>query len=159
MFSRRMVVIARDHRLPAMLTYTNRMGVPVLSILMQSCIVFFIALITIVAIPDFFTRLVSQVNLVIEGYNILQAVASMTWIVYSIVLLLLPLMAIWRKKTTQSANTSYLLLWIMTLVGCLAALIGLWDTLFISWVPSLIPNSPWSILIAGITLLSLAAGW
>ena len=159
MFSRRMVVIAKDHRLPAMLLCTNRIGVPVLSILTQSCIVFFITLITIVAIPDFFTRLVSQVNLVIEGYNILQAVASMIWIVYSIVLLLLPLMAIWRQKTTRPTKASYLLLWGMALVGCLAALIGLWDTLFISWVPSLIPNGPWSILIAGITLLSLAAGW
>ncbi len=159
MFSRRMVIVAGHNWLPTRLVQINRAGVPIFSILAQCSILFVVTSITVIAIPNFFANLVSQANLVIEGYNILQAVASMIWTVYSVVLLLLPLLALRLRKAARPGKVGSMLLWTMTLTGCAASLVGLWDTLLASWIPSLIPNSSWAILVAGITFFSLASGW
>lgn len=159
MFSRRLVIVACNHRLPARLLYVNRFGVPIVSILVQSSIMSFITFITVVAVPNFFAKFISPANLIIENYNIIQAVASMTWTVYSIILLLLPLLAIWQQKAARPGKIGSILLWSITLTGCAASLVGLSDTLLASWIPPLIPNDSWAILIGSITLLSLACGW
>ncbi len=159
MSSRRMVLVARHRWLPSTLIYVNRSGVPIISIIAQSSITLAITFTTAIAIPIFFAKFISQGNLVIESYNIVQAVASLSWTVYTMLLLLLPLLALWRQKTQRPGKAGRVILWTVASVGCVASLVGLWDTLFVSWVPSLIPNSTWSILIAGITFFSLAIGW
>src|SRR5579863_10172999 len=79
LFSRLLVIVARDRWLPQRLTRVNRYGVPALSIVIQGVIVAGTTLITFVVVPIFFSRLVPPDQLAFDIYNMLLASASALW--------------------------------------------------------------------------------
>ena len=79
MFSRILLIVAEDRRLPAMLTRINRHGVPVSSIIVQSVIVAIVTLLSFVIVPSIFGGLIRPQDLAYDIYNILQAGTSAIW--------------------------------------------------------------------------------
>ncbi len=159
MFSRFLLIVAKDSHLPQGLTKINRYGVPIRSILLQSAIVAIVTILCYVAVPSFFATFVKPDDLALETYNVLQAVASVVWVVSCIQLFVLPLWFVYRKAQERSPKHAQVLLWLMSSVGISASAIGIWGTISSSWLPTLIPSQRWGYIILGVTFLFLASGW
>ncbi|HJT59408.1 MAG TPA: APC family permease, partial [Ktedonobacteraceae bacterium] len=84
MFSRLLVAVAEDRRLPTGLAKINRYGVPMRSIIVQATIVAVVTLLSFVAIPGIFEYIIPPADLAFEIYNVLQASTTLVW-VFSIV--------------------------------------------------------------------------
>lgn len=160
MTSRMLVVVSSDRRLPVSLTCMNRYGVPVRSILCQGAIIIAVATLALVFAPGLFITNYNSANMASIIYNLLQGSASVLWTISTIQLFGLAL-ALFFSVRERAAMTR----WQRTLMLCLpcigigASLIGIWDTIASSWVPTLLPDTRWTEWIVGITLLSLLAGW
>ncbi len=160
MFSRFLNVVARDSHLPRFLAHVNSSGVPLPSILVQTIIIATITILSYVIVPSFFAPFIKPDDLSLATYNVLQAVASMVWVVSSIQLFVLPLVLVsWRKSRGRVSKKAYILLLFMCCLGIGASAIDVWDTVSSSWIPNLISNQHWGIMVLGITALSLAIGW
>ena len=208
MFSRFLSRVAQDSNLPRLLTRVNRAGVPIASILVQTVIIATIAILCYVIVPTFFSQFMKPDDLALATYNVLQAVASIVWVVSSIQLFALPLVFLYRVSkqgkvhlegqqmlateprvlttgvpTIQDGNiptdirgvlvgvgvstvtrvsgegVHVPLLLIMSCIGIGASAVAIWDTVSSSWIPNLITNGHWGILVLGVTVLALAAGW
>ncbi len=161
MFSRLLSCVSQDSNLPQFLTRVNRAGVPIPSILVQTGIIATIAVLCYIIVPTFFSQYMKPDDLALATYTVLLAVASIVWVVSSIQLFVLPFVFLHRNKTQehQLSRKAFILLLIMSCMGIGASVVGIWDTVSSSWLPSLIINSHWGVIVLGVTVLALAAGW
>ncbi len=161
MFSRFLNRVAKDANLPQLLTRVNRAGVPIASILVQTVIIATVAILCYVIVPTFFSQFMKPDDLSLATYNVLQAVASIVWVVSSIQLFALPFVFLYRNKMQEHrlSKKAYALLLIMSCVGIGTSAVAIWDTVASSWIPNLITNSHWGILVLGVAVLALAVGW
>ncbi len=160
LFSRILYIVAADRRLPAMLTRINRHGVPVSSIIVQSVIVAIVALLSFVIVPSIFGGIIHTQDLAYDIYNILQAGTSAIWSFSTAVLFVFVLTLIqYHKQQFQVSVKQRIFLIGLAFVGITASLVGIWVTISSSWVPTLIPNSRWAILVCSVIVLTLAIGW
>lgn len=158
-FSRLLVVVAQDRRLPVALTKLNRRGVPVTSIIAQSSLAAIITILSLVILPVLFGSLIRPDDLANAIYNILQAAVTVIWVCTIIQLFAFVLWLLYRRKNhLATARGQRWLLLLCSIAGCAAALIGIWSTISSSWLPNLIPNANWTIIILGVTILSFAIG-
>ncbi len=159
-FSRLLVVVAQDHRLPASLVRTNRYGVPVLSIIVQSAIVALVSVLSLVIIPALFGTFIHPDDLAFAIYSVLQASTTVVWVCTIVQLFVFVLwFSFHRKKRAQLSKRERALLLSMSIISIGASLVGIWATISSSWLPNLIPNKNWAILVLGVTLISFAIGW
>ncbi len=168
MFSRLLYVVAQDRRLPKALTKQNRHGVPVYSIVVQGGIVAGIAILSFVGIPTVFGTLIRPENFALDIYNILLASATAMWAFSTAMLFFFVSLMIFKhtKKAPHAAlhrikigKREKSILLAMSLLGTIASLLAIWSTVSSSWIPNLISNSQWSILVLGSIVLSLIIGW
>ena len=160
MFSRILLIVAEDRRLPTMLTRINRHGVPISSIIVQSVIVAIVTLLSFVIIPSIFGGLIHSEDLAYDIYNILQAGTSAIWSFSTAVLFIFVLTLIRRRKQQFKVSVKQRIFLIgLSFVGIAASLVGIWATVSSSWVPTLISNNRWAILVCSVIVLTLAIGW
>ncbi|MEO8971777.1 MAG: amino acid permease, partial [Ktedonobacteraceae bacterium] len=160
LFSRILLIVARDHRLPVALTRINRHGVPVNSIMVQSVIVALVALLAFVVMPSLFGGIIRPQDLAYDIYNILQAGTSAIWSFSTAVLFIFVLTLIRRRDARFKVSTKHhIFLFCLSFVGIAASLVGIWATVSSSWVPTLIPNNRWALLVWSVIFLTLAIGW
>jgi diguanylate cyclase (GGDEF)-like protein len=160
MFSRILIITAQDRHLPIALIRINRHGVPVLSIITQSIVVVVVALLSFVIIPSLFGSLISPQDLAFDIYNILQAGTSAIWSFSTAVLFIFVLMLIYRRDAQFKVSLKQRVFLIgLSFVGIAASLVGIWATVSSSWVPALIPNDRWTLLVCSVIILTLAIGW
>ncbi len=174
MFSRLLVVVAENRRLPAPLARVNRFGVPVLSIVVQAAVVALVTILSLVVVPVFFGTLIHPDELAFAIYNVMQAGTTVVWVCSIIQIFVLVMLLLYSHKrwaeTSESVGASRVesgwvgpcgrpLLLMISLIGIGASLIGIWATISSSWLPAVIPNGRWAMLVLGVTIISLAAGW
>ncbi len=160
MFSRLLVVVAQDRRLPQSLTKLNRHGVPILSILVMGAVSIAVALVVFIVVPDFVSNATDSANIANEVYNLLQAEGSILWTLSTLFIFLLSLnLALRRMRKMRLPTRQRLTVSVVSLIGIVSSGIGICDTIMASWVPSLIDNGRWmTIIIVGLAF-SIAAGW
>ncbi len=159
-FSRILTIVAKDSHLPMALTKINRYGVPVRSIIVQMTVIAVVALLSYIIVPSFFASFVKPADLAFEIYNVLQAVAATLLTVSSVQLFVLPLWFLHHAKQQERvARNACILLWVVACTGIGASVIGLWSTASSSWIPNLLSNEHWAIIVLGTTFLFLAIGW
>lgn len=160
MFSRLLVAVAEDRRLPTGLAKINRYGVPIRSIIVQAAIVAVVTLLSFVAIPGIFEYIISPADLAFEIYNVLQASTTIVW-VFSIIQMfaLVPWCIFRHRRRVHTSTMQRLFLLSMFAIGIIACCISIWSTISQSWLPALITNQRWTILVLGVTGIALAAGW
>ncbi|HVB22441.1 MAG TPA: amino acid permease [Ktedonobacteraceae bacterium] len=160
LFSRILLIVACDRRLPASLTQVNRHGVPTNSIIVQSTVVAIVALLAFVVIPSLFVGIIRPQDLAYDIYNVLQAGTSAIWSFSTAVLFLFVLTLIRRRDTHFMVSTKHrIFLFGLSFVGIAASLVGIWGTVSSSWIPSLIPDNRWAILVWSVIILTFAIGW
>ena len=159
LFSRLLVVVAQDRRLPAALTAVNRSGVPVRSIVVQALVVAIVTLLALVLCPLLFGAFLHPGELALAIYNVMQAATTVIWVCSTIQMFVSVLWLLARRgRHLQVAGGQWLLL-VLSLLGAGASLVGIWATISSSWLPALISNKNWAILVLGVTLLSGLTGW
>jgi diguanylate cyclase (GGDEF)-like protein len=161
LFSRLLVIFAQDGTLPSPLKMINRFGVPVRSIIVQALIVAAVTLVSFVCIPLLFTSVANPNQLAFDIYNVLMAGASALWSCSSAFLFFFAIaLCVRRKDRTMrlSLKRKRIALVVLSAIGILAALIGVWSTISSSWLPAQIPNPRWAILICGVVILSFGLG-
>lgn len=158
-FSRLLVVVAQDGKLPAALTKLSRRGVPVNSIITQSSLAAVITILSLVILPVLFNAQMQPVDLANGIYNVLQASVTVIWVCSIIQLFVFVFWLLYRRKNrlVASRRQRWLLL-LCSIIGCAASLVGIWGTISSSWLPSLIPNANWTIIILGVTTISFLIG-
>ena len=160
MFSRLLVVVAQDGRLPSSLLKLNRHGVPVRSILVQGSITLCAALLSFVVIPDLLGSLINPANLASEIYNVLLASASALWALSTAFLCLFVLwLAFRRMRKARTARVHRIFILAISLTGATSSGVGIWATFTSSWLPTLLDNNRWAVLVVGSVALSIAIGW
>ncbi len=159
LFSRLLVVVAQGRRLPAALTVVNRSGVPVRSIVVQALVVAIVTLLALVLCPLLFGAFLHPGELALAIYNVMQAATTVIWVCSTIQMFVLVLWLLARRgRHLQVARGQWLLL-VLSLLGTGASLVSIWATISSSWLPALISNTNWAILVLGVTMLSGLAGW
>jgi diguanylate cyclase (GGDEF)-like protein len=163
-FARVFVFVARDRRLPARFGSINRYGVPVYSIIWQSSIAAAATLLIFIVIPVLFGSIIQPLDLSTDICTLLQAGTEIIWVSSIIELFILALKQLYRINTYKGQLgrqqlIEQILLTIAALVGIGASLISLWYTISRSWIPHLIPDNWWMVLVIGIISLPFMFGW
>jgi diguanylate cyclase (GGDEF)-like protein len=63
-----------------------------------------------------------------------------------------------RKNRLATSRRLRRFLLLCSVAGCAASLIGIWGTISSSWLPNLIPNKDWTIIILSVTIFSFLVG-
>lgn len=160
MFSRLLVVVAQDGRLPSGLLKLNRHGVPIRSILVQGGITLCATLLSFVVVPDLLGSLINPADLANEIYNVLLASASALWALSTAFLCLFVFWLTYRRmRKARTARAHRLFVLGISVVGAISSGIGIWATFTSSWLPTLLTNNRWAVLVCGCVALSVTIGW
>jgi amino acid transporter len=148
-FARLIFVSGLDRRLPRMLSHVNANKVPDVAVLAQTVVAALFALLAFVILPSA-SGGGDPVEVQTRIYDVLQAAVTVIWCV-SMVVLFVDVLIILRRYAAQFeqrrlANPA--VFWVCSVVGALAALIGIVSTLSGSWTP-LISNDAGSISVVG----------
>jgi amino acid transporter len=159
-YARILFVASVDRRLPIGLGKLNKSRIPSNAVIFQTCVAVVFTILGFVVLP-YIVRLDSPVNLSNEVYNVVEAAATLVWVVSTSFLLINVAIFFLRNKQTlrQKRILPIPLLWLCIAAGIIASIAGVIDTLFNSWIVTLINNTYWSFLVGGLTLtwLILAA--
>ena len=158
-FARILFVAALDHRLPTSLARVNRNAAPSRATAVQTLIVIAIA----VAIYFVGPLLYPGVNFSVKVFYVIEAATTVIWCISMIILFLdLPiLLHRFRKLLAKSRDQLIAPRWVLYLcsvMGGIASLVGMWATLSSSWDSTLIPNNQWGIIIGTVVFVSLVIG-
>jgi glutamate:GABA antiporter len=159
-FARILIVSALDQRLPPSLARVNRWHAPSLATTVQTTLALVLALFTY-----FIGPLLYQVdmNFSSEVYEVSQAATAVIWCISMIFLFLdLPVLLIryasfWVTRRKQLIAPPWIL-YLCSIVGGLASLLGIWATLRFSWNPALIPDTQWFLTVSVSVLFLLVVG-
>lgn len=160
-FARILFVSALDHRLPPGLARVNRYAVPYLSTTVQIVIVGLISFFMYFIAPLLYN--VNPTNLTTNIYNISQATTTIIWCISMVILFLdLPVLLIrfrelLAKKVEQLIAPTWVL-YLCSMIGGAASLLGIWTTLTQSWNSQLIANSNWLQYVGVCVLVCMVIG-
>ena len=158
-FARILFVAALDHRLPTSLASVNRHGAPSFAAAAQTLIVIAIA----VAIYFLGPLLYPGTNFSLKVFYVIEAATTVIWCISMVILFLdLPIL-LHRFRELLTKNRDQLIaprwvLYLCSIMGGIASVVGMWATLSSSWDSTLIPNDRWWIIIGTVVFVSLAIG-
>ena len=169
-FARLIFVSGLDRRLPAVMSHVNKAKVPDVAVWVQTVIAGVFALVAYVLVPSVAGGAAS--NSETRIYDVLQAAVTVIWCI-SIVVLFIDVLIILRRYRSQFEQRRLAhpaVFWVSSIVGGLAAFIGIVSTLSGSWNSALISNNAgvlkvgsmaidygtWFWWVGGITVASLA---
>jgi diguanylate cyclase (GGDEF)-like protein len=159
-FSRLSMLAAKLGHQPVSLLNLNRHGVPIRSIVIQGAITVFITFLLFVVVPGLVGAFVSPANLVKEIYSILLADASTLWALSVASLCLIMFWFTYRRlRKAKVSQGLRLFTLINSLVGIASVGIGIWVTISTSWIPTLLSNERWAVLVGGTLVFMLALSW
>jgi glutamate:GABA antiporter len=148
-FARLIFVSGLDRRLPKAMSHVNANKVPDVGVLAQTIVAVLFTLLAFVILPST-SGGGSAVDVQTKVYDVLQAAVTVIWCV-SMVVLFIDVLIILRRYAAQFearrlANPA--VFWVCSLIGALAALIGIISTLSGSWTP-LISNDAGTVSVLG----------
>ena len=158
-FARILFVAALDHRLPTTLARVNRYAAPSRATGVQILIVITIA----VAIYFVGPLLYPGANFSVKVFYVIEAATTVIWCLSMMLLFLdLPILLhrfreLFAKRRDQLIASPWVL-YLCSVMGGLASLVGMWATLSSSWDSTLIPDDQWGIIIGTVVFVSLAIG-
>jgi glutamate:GABA antiporter len=148
-FARLIFVSGLDRRLPRALSHVNASKVPDVAVLAQTIVAVVFTLLAFVILPATAGG-GSAVDVQTKVYDVLQAAVTVIWCV-SMVVLFIDVLIILRRYAAQFAARRLAhpaVFWVCSVIGALAALIGIISTLSGSWTP-LISNNSGTVTVIG----------
>ena len=171
-FARLIFVSGLDRRLPRVMSHVNANKVPDVAVWVQTVIAGLFTLVAFVILPSASSG-GAAVDVQTRIYDVLQAAVTVIWCI-SMVVLFIDVLIILRRfqsafEARRLANPG--VFWVCSIVGALAALIGIIDTLSGSWTPLIsndagkttilgaeIAYGTWFWWVGGIALASMVVG-
>ena len=151
--ARLLFVAAIDKRLPMFLGRLNSNRVPANALIFQAIIAGIIVVCIFMVAPSI-TFLGKPANLATEVYNVL--IAALTLILaLSTIFIFIDMLIVYRRDRVhfqQQCIFPMWILWLCIVVGPIACLVVVVNTLQNSWIPQLISNSQW-LIATGIIIL------
>jgi amino acid transporter len=155
--ARLLLVGSIDQRIPAFLGRLNKHRVPANAVIFQSVVAGGICAILFFIVPAI-ASVGKSANLATGVYNVV--LASMTLILaLSTIFYFVDLFAVYRRDQRAFHRQRICPMWILwasMIVGPIACLVVVVDTLQNSWIPQLIPNSQWWYLVGSLAFASIA---
>jgi amino acid transporter len=154
-FARLLLVGGIDQRLPMSIGKLNRNRVPANAIWFQTIIAIIFTIVAFVVIPYVFS-LSKPGDLAIQVYNVSQAAVTLVWAI-AIIFLFVNIALLYFRDPVGFRRQRIVPQWTLVLsviigpIACVAAII---DTLFFSWIPQ-IDNSQWWYIVGGLTVVCL----
>jgi amino acid transporter len=171
-FARLIFVSGLDRRLPRAMSHVNANKVPDVGVLVQTIVAILFTLLAFVILPTT-SGGGSAVEVQTRVYDVLQAAVTVIWCV-SMVVLFIDVLIILRRYAAQfeaSRLANPAVFWVCSVIGALAALIGIVSTLSGSWTPLIsndagamslfgakISYGTWFWWVGGIALASMVVG-
>ena len=156
-FARLLLVAGVDKRLPKSVGKLNKNRAPVNAILFQTIVAIAFTLLVFTIAP-YVINLGSPASLSTEVYNVSQASATLVWAISTAFLFINIIVFYFRDPGSfrKQRIIPMPLLVISVIVGPIACLLAIIDTLFFSWIGSLIGNAQWWYIIGGVTIVCIA---
>ncbi len=168
LYSRLLVLLAQEKRLPQLLTRTNRYGVPVFSISIQSLIASTFAILIFIIVPYLIAHIATPIKLVlhiekninVEIFYCIQISASMLLTCTSSLMFIstLTLLGKSRRKHDMSLRHRIFLVCI-SVMGLGISLISIWSVLMHTQLHDHFSDTTWTIMLVILIALSIVFGW
>lgn len=160
-YARFLLVGGIDGRLPVSLGKLNKYRAPGRAVLVQTigAIIFTAILFMLVPYSGFFGG--QPANVALEAYFVVVATATMIW-AFSTVFLFVDLLKLYFQGEPRLFRAHLLPLPVLlscSMLGLLTGLAAMVDTLFNSYIPPLIPNNQWLLIVGGFTVIILVIGF
>ncbi len=155
-FARLLLVAGIDQRLPVGIAKLNKNRVPSNAILFQTIVAIIFTVLVFMVAP-YVLHLGKPADLATEVYNVSQASATLVWAI-STAFLFINIIIFYRRdprRFRQQRIIPFPLLVISVIVGPIACLFAIVDTLFFSWIGNLISNTQWWYIIGSVTLICI----
>lgn len=154
-FARLLLVAGIDQRLPMSVGRLNKNRIPANAIVFQTIVaIIFTTLVFIVG--PYVVNLGKPADLTTEVYNVSQAGATLVWAISTAFFFINLTIFYYRDKAAFHRLRIFPMpvLVISSIVGPIACLLAIIDTLFISWIPQ-IANRNWLYIVGGLTVVCL----
>jgi len=154
-FARLLLVAGIDQRLPVNIGKLNKHRVPANAMIFQVVIAMVLTVLTFMIAP-YVVNLGKPVDLAAEVYNITQACATLVWAISTAFFFINLAIFYYRDKAAFHRVRIFPMpiLVASTIIGPIACLLAIVDSLFISWIP-LVSNQNWSYIVGGLTMVCL----
>ncbi len=154
-FARILLVAGIDQRLPVNIAKLNKHRVPANAMIFQIVIALILTVMTFMVAP-YVVNLGKPVDLATEVFNISQACATLVWAISTAFFFINLAVFYYRDKAAFHRQRIFPMpvLVISTIVGPIACLLAMIDSLFISWIPQ-IDNRNWSYIVGGLAVVCL----
>jgi amino acid transporter len=152
-YARLPMVAAIDQRLPVFMGRLNKHRVPANAVWIQVIFALIVTLLIFFVIP-FAIPLGTPVDLSTEVYNIMLAASTLVWAFSTLFLFVNLAIFYFRDSVTFNKQRIFPLpvLFIAVPLGSLSCILAVIDTLFYSWIGTLINNAQWLLAIGGVTI-------
>ncbi len=152
-YARLPLVAAIDRRLPVFIGKLNKYRVPANAIWVQAIFASVITLFIFFVIP-FAVNLGTPVNLSTEVYNVMLAASTLVWAFSTLFLFVNVAVFYFRDQAAFDKLRIFPLplLFISIPLGAISCVLAILDTLFYSWIGTLIDNFHWLLAIGGVTI-------
>ena len=155
-FARLLLVAGIDQRLPINIGKLNKHRVPSNAILFQTIITVILSAVIFFLVP-YITHLGKPEDLANEVYFVVQAATTLVWAV-SCTFFFVNLIILYFRDTRSFHRQRIFPMPVLvacSIVGPIACVFAIVDTLFNSWISGLIPNANWWYIVGGLTLVCL----
>ena len=155
-YARLPLVAAIDQRLPVSLGKLNKHRVPAFIIGLQALFACAITFVIFFAIP-FVPGLGSPTNLTTEVYNVMLASSALVWAFSTLFLFVNISIFYFRDKVEFNRKRIFPLpvLFVIVPLGSISCVLAIIDTMFYSWIGTLINNLQWLIAISSVTFVCI----
>jgi amino acid transporter len=157
-FARLLLVGSIDQRLPRSAGRLNRYRVPSNAVIFQTVIAGIFTILVFMAAPYVF-KIGEPANLSLELFDISLALISIVWALITI-FFYVDLVYFYRQNRDKFRSQRIFplwLLWTISVIGPIGCLITIASALFYSWIPNLISNTYWLLIVGGILLVCIIA--
>lgn len=153
--SRFLLVGGIDQRLPLQMGKLNKFRAPMNAIILQTLLTILFTIIVFIVVPSF-NSLGKPLDLTTIVFNVSLASLTLIW-TFATIFLFIDVVYVYRqdrKKFKQKLVVPLPVLWASVIIGPLACLATIVDTLLNSWIPQ-IGNDRWWIFVGALTLIGI----
>jgi amino acid transporter len=154
-FARILFVGSVDRRVPINMGRLNKQRVPVNGVIVQTVLAMIFTAFAFLVVP-YTIKLNSPANLATIIYNVSLAVVSLVWALITnfFYIALFKLYLRDRGMLREKAILPIPVLLAISIIGPISCIATIVDSVLYSWIPTLIPNGTWTLVVSGVVVIS-----
>jgi len=153
-FARMLFVGSVDKRVPVSMGRLNKYRAPANGVVVQTVLAIVFTAFAFLVVP-YAIKINSPTNLATIIYNVSLAVVSLVWALMTnfFYIALFKLFLRDRAMLREKAILPIPVLLIISIVGPISCIATIVDSVLYSWIPNLVPNSSWTLVVSGVGVI------